>query len=413
MRLSTTQWYQTALDAMLRQQSTLSKTQTQLASGQKITTPADDPAAAARLQSLDRALAQQSVYERNVGLVGERLRQTEAALDSVGEVMRRVRELSLQGANDTLSGVDRKTVAAELRERLGQLLALANSRAGNGDYLFAGGQVGTQPFVQSAGEVIYRGDGLQREISIGPGLTMADNAPGDQLFMRLLDGNGEARIMPAEGNLGSGYLVFEGPALTASYDGRPLQVIMVDARHVAILDEDGQPLPGLGEILEPGPPPRYAGVPVQAGQSITAAGVSFSLRGQPAAGDRWLIEPARAQSVFQTVARLAEALDRPAVAPAERAQQRQVLEDTLRQLDRIDDRVLLARATNGARQSTLDEVANNLSDQSLNLQQVISGLRDLDYAEVISRYQQQLAALQAAQQSFVQIQGLSLFRWLR
>ena len=74
---------------------------------------------------------------------------------------------------------------------------------------------------------------------------------------------------------------------------------------------------------------------------------------------------------------------------------------------------MLARATNGARQSTLDEVANNLSDQSLNLQQVISGLRDLDYAEVISRYQQQLAALQAAQQSFVQIQGLSLFRWLR
>jgi flagellar hook-associated protein 3 FlgL len=44
---------------------------------------------------------------------------------------------------------------------------------------------------------------------------------------------------------------------------------------------------------------------------------------------------------------------------------------------------------------------------------LVSEIRDLDYAEAITRLQQELVTLQAAQQSFVRIQGLSLFQFLR
>ncbi|MDX5385838.1 MAG: hypothetical protein LPK24_04815, partial [Marinobacter sp.] len=52
-------------------------------------------------------------------------------------------------------------------------------------------------------------------------------------------------------------------------------------------------------------------------------------------------------------------------------------------------------------------------NQILSLQKTLSGVEDLDYAEAISRFQQQLVTLQAAQQSFVKIQGLSLFNFIR
>jgi len=46
------------------------------------------------------------------------------------------------------------------------------------------------------------------------------------------------------------------------------------------------------------------------------------------------------------------------------------------------------------------------------LQENRSTLEDLDYAEAVSRFERQLLALQASQQSFVKIEGLSLFNYL-
>jgi flagellar hook-associated protein 3 FlgL len=42
-----------------------------------------------------------------------------------------------------------------------------------------------------------------------------------------------------------------------------------------------------------------------------------------------------------------------------------------------------------------------------------SALKDTDLAEAITRFTQQQTVLQAAQQSFTKIQGLSLFNYLQ
>ena len=46
------------------------------------------------------------------------------------------------------------------------------------------------------------------------------------------------------------------------------------------------------------------------------------------------------------------------------------------------------------------------------MQTARSEVEDLDYAEAISRFQQQLLALEAAQQTFSKVQSLSLFNYL-
>ena len=51
-------------------------------------------------------------------------------------------------------------------------------------------------------------------------------------------------------------------------------------------------------------------------------------------------------------------------------------------------------------------------DFALQLKETLSDVQDLDYAEAISRLNLQLVALQAAQQTFVRVQGLSLFNFL-
>lgn len=71
------------------------------------------------------------------------------------------------------------------------------------------------------------------------------------------------------------------------------------------------------------------------------------------------------------------------------------------------------RAKIGARMNAIDEQKTANESFLLALSEVRSSLEDLDYAEAISRFNQQLTALQASQQAFMQVQNLSLFNFLR
>jgi len=85
---------------------------------------------------------------------------------------------------------------------------------------------------------------------------------------------------------------------------------------------------------------------------------------------------------------------------------------TLTRIDSALDSVLDTRASVGARLNTIENQKSANDSFSLVLQENRSSLEDLDYAEAISRFERQLLALQASQQSFVKVQGLSLFNYL-
>ena len=65
MRISTDQMQQQAVNLMLDQQAALAKTQQQVATGRRLTTPADDPAAAARVLDLEQARQTIGQYQKN------------------------------------------------------------------------------------------------------------------------------------------------------------------------------------------------------------------------------------------------------------------------------------------------------------------------------------------------------------
>ncbi len=160
MRLSTQSYYNRSVAAMLEQQSALSKIQNQVASGKRVSSPADDPIAAVHIMELERSKQEYEQYDKNSSLARNRLNLEENSMADAGTVMLRVRELVLQASNiGTLSDSDRESIAMELASRLEQMQDIANRQDGNGEYLFAGFSTLTQPFAgASSGNVVYVGD---------------------------------------------------------------------------------------------------------------------------------------------------------------------------------------------------------------------------------------------------------------
>jgi flagellar hook-associated protein 3 FlgL len=76
------------------------------------------------------------------------------------------------------------------------------------------------------------------------------------------------------------------------------------------------------------------------------------------------------------------------------------------------DSITSARTRIGARLSAIDQQRTINDDSIASLQKSLSELRDLDYAEAISRLSIQSTGLEAAQQAYVRVQGLSLFNYL-
>lgn len=88
---------------------------------------------------------------------------------------------------------------------------------------------------------------------------------------------------------------------------------------------------------------------------------------------------------------------------------------TLETLQRIDDamvRVSTIHSNIGARQNALDRQKATNDDFILNTKTALSNVADLDMADAITKLNAQQTSLQAAQQSFAKVQGMSLFKYL-
>ena len=209
MRISTSMLFQQGLNGITDQQARTARTFEQLSTGRQVNRVSDDPVAAARIQELERAVAQQTSFIGNNDRVQQRLGIEESALDTAGTVLRRVRELAVQASNDTNGVEGRRLIAVELRQRLEELQDIGNSRSGEGEFIFAGAQSQTRPFVLAGGEISYEGDSVQRELLISPGTTIPDGDTGDDVFMRIRNGNGVVAAAPDQNNAGTGVVSAE------------------------------------------------------------------------------------------------------------------------------------------------------------------------------------------------------------
>ena len=77
------------------------------------------------------------------------------------------------------------------------------------------------------------------------------------------------------------------------------------------------------------------------------------------------------------------------------------------------DNVLRIRASSGTRAKELDTLNESGDNMGIQYKQQLSDLQDVDYAKAISDLTRQQTYLQATQQAFLKVQGLSLFDYLK
>jgi flagellar hook-associated protein 3 FlgL len=84
----------------------------------------------------------------------------------------------------------------------------------------------------------------------------------------------------------------------------------------------------------------------------------------------------------------------------------------LADIDAALEKIGEAEARAGARLRALDDQQAQNDGDLLAMRSTLSDVQDLDYAEAISRFELENTVLQASQQAYVKVQGLSLFNFL-
>jgi len=193
MQISTNLMFDRAIAQMGVTQDRLSKTQTQLSTTKQINKPSDAPDQAATITRLKSAIDRQNAYVSTINSVKDKLSQQETAASNATDVLTRLKELTIQAANDTYSGVDRKSIDLEVRQLRDQLLSLANTQDVNGNFIFSGSRVGKQAFATDEnGKLVYQGDQTVSATGVGDQSAVDINRSGTNPFdkiVRLDDNN--------------------------------------------------------------------------------------------------------------------------------------------------------------------------------------------------------------------------------
>ena len=307
MRISSSTIYEASVSAMQQQSAKLMQAQQQIASGRRMLTPADDPIAAAQALQVTQSQAVNTQYSTNAGSASDSLTLEESVLGNITSLLQDVRDISVTAGNGALSSKERAMLATDLSGRYQQLLGLANTVDGNGQYLFSGYQGGVRPFTQTApGTIDYNGDQGQRLIQISASEQLAVSDAGSDVFQRIP-------------NVAGGY-----------------------------------------------------------------------------------------QDVFKTIDNLVQLLQTsPGGAGLSTG-----LAAAMSNIDNALDNVSAVRASAGSRLKELDAIQNAGEDRALQYSQTLSRLQDVDYAKAAAELMQQQVSLQAAQQTYVKVAGLSLFNYL-
>ncbi|MFT4518777.1 MAG: flagellar hook-associated protein 3 FlgL [Halioglobus sp.] len=400
MRLSSVQIFQQGISAILQQQSKLNETEQQLATGRRVLTPSDDPVAAVQILDITEDLELVDQYQSNGSLAEGQLALEESVLGEVGNVILRVRELVLQANNASQSQETRSSIATEVEARIDQLEALANTRDASGEYIFAGYQAGSEPFSRQGSVVSYAGDDGQRFLQIGSSTQVAVRDSGADVFMAIASGNGTFATAADPGNSGTavaGTTSANGTFVRDNYTVAFSQLTAADPVTYQVLDSSATVVAG----------GNYA-----TGDTIEFAGASITFDGEPADGDSFNVSPSVKQDMFTTLQNIADSLNGSGSSPAEISAVNNAMTRALENLDQAHGNVLEVRADVGVRLGLVDSQSDINESFNLQLQSTLSDVQDLDYAEAISRFNLQLTALQAAQQAYVKMQGLSLFNYL-
>ncbi len=406
LRISTNAIYQAGTTQLNTLQGQMAKTQMQLSTNKRMLSAADDPIGSAKALELTQSQSMNTQFGTNRTNAKSSLSLVDKTLSDVSNQIQDIQSLIVTAGNGGYTQSDREALATELEGRMADLLGSANTTDGTGTYLFSGYKTTTLPFTQTPTGATYQGDQGQRMLQVGSARKMAISESGSAIFEANVTGNGTFVTQAAGTNTGGGIIspgaVTDTTKLTGHDYAIDFQVTGTPAVTTYTVT-DNSTSPGTAVL---------SNEPYTAGAAISFDGVSFDIKGAPADGDSFSVQPSQKQSVFTTITNLIQTLRSPSDGSAGKAALANNLNAASLNMKNALDNVLTVQASVGSRLKEVDSLDSTGDDLNVQYQTTLSGLQDLDMVKAISLYTQQQQTLQAAQLSFKTMSGLSLFNYI-
>jgi flagellar hook-associated protein 3 FlgL len=182
MRISTNSIYQSGINKITQLQSDQVKLQQQISTGRRISSPSDDPVAAASSLSISHAQGINDKFADTRKTAELKLNTLESNLTTVTDMLVSVHSSLVAAGNASYSDQERGFIASDLTGKLEALIGLANTKDASGNYLYAGFRTGTKPFVANASGASYAGDNNSQLLQIDTQRQMAVNLTGNSVF---------------------------------------------------------------------------------------------------------------------------------------------------------------------------------------------------------------------------------------
>ena len=185
MRISTQMMYDQNMRGVANAQNLWLASGEQLASGNRINRPSDDPVAASQAVVLSQAQVQNSQYQLARTFANQKVSLEESVLTQVINAVISAQGNIVYANNASLSDSDRESLAMDLEGARNQILNLANSTDGNGRYIFGGYKTEAPPFEETGGKVAYRGGDTAVTQQVDSARSMVIGHPGSQIFNKI------------------------------------------------------------------------------------------------------------------------------------------------------------------------------------------------------------------------------------
>ena len=176
--------------------------------------------------------------------------------------------------------------------------------------------------------------------------------------------------------------------------------------------------PGLrsqSEQVDIGNPLKYPKFKSGSDVDLTAYGygIKFAISSEkPAAGGVITVEQSKTHSIFDTLNDFSRVLQSDVATPADATDFANRLGNVIANIDNTQTRILSVEARIGANRNEADALVEVGSDFALQYQAILSRLQDVDVASAATELSLAKLALDASQNSFAKVQGLSLFNYI-
>ena len=409
-RLGTANMYDRTINNINRQQSELASQMEHTSAGMRVIRASDDPVAAAQAERARNRLERIASDQRGLDAQKATVEYAESTLGEINDALQEFRSLLVQAGNGAYHQVQRDTLVEQLTSLREQISTYVNRVDSNGLPLFRGLDTKAAKPFPSDQEGVQSGQPNNNEFSI------ANSLNGVLAFFSGKTGNGVLEVKLDPGNTGKAHAdvgVIKDPAAAAAAAAASLANTPPDPPTPSSVIEFQDRVGGGMEYSVDGTPWQEFKEEV----GIKVDGMELVIKGQPKAGDRFLVQGSEPISTFDALDRAIATVRAGANPDGSTAfgTLSHGITKSLSELDIALNRVSTVRGLAGDLLNQAERMGNTLlvREEQTEAQRVAAEQYDAEgMVRAVAQMQTQQTAVSAALQSYASIQKLSLLNYI-